>query len=62
MPSALPPRPRDGILRVEIVRDAADGYSLKDSYEKEKKLHQEPILGNCFFGRKVLAQFWISFF
>ena len=31
-------RPRDGILRVEIVRDAVEGYGLKESYEKEKKI------------------------
>lgn len=27
--------PRDGILRVEIVRNASDDYSIIDSYEKE---------------------------
>ena len=31
-------RPREGILRVEVMRDVPESYSLKDSYEKERKL------------------------
>jgi hypothetical protein len=31
--------PRDGILRVEIIKNASENYTLKDSYEKEKHVH-----------------------
>ena len=27
--------PRDGIVRVEVIRNAASNYSLMDSYQKE---------------------------
>ena len=30
--------PRDGILRVEIMKEAPEGYSIDASYEKEKNL------------------------
>merc|ERR1719319_1438221 len=30
--------PRDGILRVEVVKAAPPGYTIDHSYEKEKKL------------------------
>lgn len=33
--------PRDGILRVAIVRDAAQDYDIEQSYAKEEKLKQE---------------------
>lgn len=32
--------PRDGILRVEIVRNAAEDYTVEKSYEKEERLRQ----------------------
>ena len=36
--------PRDGILRVEILRNAATAdYSIEKSYEKEEKLWQEKV-------------------
>jgi len=45
--------PRDGILRVEVVKAAPPGYNIDHSYEKEKKLalrHREDIndLGAMF--------------
>ena len=30
--------PRDGILRVEIMREAPEGYGVAQSYEKERKI------------------------
>ncbi|XP_015120808.1 membralin [Diachasma alloeum] len=33
--------PRDGILRVEILRNAGEDYSIEKSYAKEEKLRQE---------------------
>lgn len=33
--------PRDGILRVEILRNGGDDYSIEKSYAKEEKLRQE---------------------
>lgn len=33
--------PRDGILRVEIVRNAGMDYSIEQSYAKEEKLKQQ---------------------
>ncbi|XP_076259683.1 membralin isoform X1 [Rhynchophorus ferrugineus] len=33
--------PRDGILRVEIVRNLQKGYSIEDSYAKEERLKQQ---------------------
>lgn len=33
--------PRDGILRVEIVRNLEKGYSIEDSYAKEERLRQQ---------------------
>lgn len=30
--------PRDGILRVEILRNAPPDYNLEQSYEKERRL------------------------
>ncbi|XP_015591496.1 membralin isoform X2 [Cephus cinctus] len=35
--------PRDGILRVEILRNGADDYSIEKSYAKEEKLRQEKV-------------------
>jgi hypothetical protein len=35
--------PRDGILRVEILRNAGDDYSIEKSYAKEEKLRQEKV-------------------
>ncbi|XP_043466783.1 membralin isoform X2 [Leptopilina heterotoma] len=35
--------PRDGILRVEILRNAADDYSIEKSYAKEEKLRQVKV-------------------
>ncbi|XP_066157398.1 membralin isoform X1 [Euwallacea fornicatus] len=32
--------PKDGILRVEIISNMEDGYSLKDSYAKEERLNK----------------------
>lgn len=33
--------PREGILRVEILRNAAQDYNIEQSYAKEEKLKQE---------------------
>ncbi|XP_046816865.1 membralin-like isoform X3 [Vespa crabro] len=35
--------PRDGILRVEILRNGGEDYSIEKSYAKEEKLRQEKI-------------------
>ncbi|XP_058808363.1 membralin-like isoform X2 [Phymastichus coffea] len=35
--------PRDGILRVEILRNAGEDYSIEKSYAKEEKLRQEKV-------------------
>ncbi|XP_076621888.1 membralin isoform X3 [Colletes latitarsis] len=35
--------PRDGILRVEILRNGAEDYSIEKSYVKEEKLRQEKV-------------------
>ncbi|XP_043279801.1 membralin isoform X2 [Venturia canescens] len=35
--------PRDGILRVEILRNGAEDYSIEKSYAKEAKLRQERV-------------------
>ncbi|XP_023288985.1 membralin isoform X2 [Orussus abietinus] len=35
--------PRDGILRVEILRNGAEDYSIEKSYAKEEKLRQEKV-------------------
>lgn len=35
--------PRDGILRVEIIRNAAQDYDIQQSYAKEEKLKQEKV-------------------
>lgn len=35
--------PRDGILRVEILRNGAEDYSIEKSYAKEEKLRQKEI-------------------
>lgn len=35
--------PRDGILRVEILRNAAQDYNIEQSYAKEEKLKQEKV-------------------
>lgn len=32
--------PRDGILRVEIIRNAGEDYNIEKSYAKEEKLRQ----------------------
>ncbi|KAJ3649698.1 hypothetical protein Zmor_021424 [Zophobas morio] len=35
--------PRDGILRVEIVRNAGKDYNIEQSYAKEEKIKQEKV-------------------
>lgn len=35
--------PRDGILRVEILRNADQNYNIEQSYAKEEKLKQEKV-------------------
>lgn len=35
--------PRDGILRVEILRNGGEDYSIEKSYAKEEKLRQEKV-------------------
>ncbi|XP_046436208.1 membralin isoform X2 [Neodiprion fabricii] len=35
--------PRDGILRVEILRSGAEDYTIEKSYAKEEKLRQEKV-------------------
>ncbi|RZC42705.1 membralin [Asbolus verrucosus] len=35
--------PRDGILRVEIVRNVAQDYNIEQSYAKEEKIKQEKV-------------------
>ncbi|EZA52467.1 membralin [Ooceraea biroi] len=35
--------PRDGILRVEILKNAGEDYSIEKSYAKEEKLRQEKV-------------------
>ncbi|KAJ8686373.1 hypothetical protein QAD02_022167, partial [Eretmocerus hayati] len=35
--------PRDGILRVEILRNAGEDYSIEKSYAKEEKLRQDKV-------------------
>ncbi|XP_033232161.1 membralin isoform X2 [Belonocnema kinseyi] len=35
--------PRDGILRVEILRNGGDDYSIEKSYAKEEKLRQDKV-------------------
>lgn len=35
--------PRDGILRVEILRNADQNYNIEKSYAKEEKLKQEKV-------------------
>ncbi|XP_025830234.1 membralin [Agrilus planipennis] len=35
--------PRDGILRVEIIRNAGKGYNIEKSYAKEQKLKHEKV-------------------
>ncbi|CAL1686476.1 unnamed protein product [Lasius platythorax] len=35
--------PRDGILRVEVLRNGGEDYSIEKSYAKEEKLRQEKI-------------------
>ncbi|KOC61104.1 Membralin [Habropoda laboriosa] len=35
--------PRDGILRVEILRNGREDYSIEKSYAKEEKLRQEKV-------------------
>lgn len=35
--------PRDGILRVEILRNGGEDYSIEKSYAKEEKLRQDEI-------------------
>lgn len=35
--------PRDGILRVEIIKNAAQDYDIEQSYAKEEKLKQEKV-------------------
>ncbi|XP_043251416.1 membralin isoform X2 [Colletes gigas] len=35
--------PRDGILRVEILRNGGEDYSIEKSYVKEEKLRQEKV-------------------
>ena len=35
--------PRDGILRVEILKNGGDDYSIEKSYAKEEKIRQEKV-------------------
>lgn len=35
--------PRNGILRVEILKNGAEDYNIEKSYAKEEKLRQERI-------------------
>lgn len=35
--------PRDGILRVEILRNGGEDYSIEKSYAKEEKLRQGKV-------------------
>lgn len=35
--------PRDGILRVEILRNGADDYNIEKSYAKEEKLRKDRL-------------------
>lgn len=35
--------PRDGILRVEIIKNAAQDYNIEQSYAKEEKLKHEKV-------------------
>jgi hypothetical protein len=35
--------PRQGILRVEILRNGADDYNIEKSYAKEEKLRHENV-------------------
>lgn len=35
--------PRDGILRVEILRNGGEDYSIEKSYAKEEKIRMEKI-------------------
>lgn len=41
--------PRDGILRVEIVKNAGQDYNVLQSYIKEEKLKSEPADVNNYF-------------
>lgn len=35
--------PRDGILRVEILKNGGDDYNIEKSYAKEEKLRQDKV-------------------
>lgn len=35
--------PRDGILRVEILRNGGEDYNIEKSYAKEEKLRQDRL-------------------
>ncbi|KAK7065336.1 hypothetical protein SK128_021849 [Halocaridina rubra] len=35
--------PRDGILRVEVIRNPSEDYSVEQSYEKEERLQQRQL-------------------
>ncbi|XP_066989595.1 membralin isoform X2 [Macrobrachium rosenbergii] len=35
--------PREGILRVEVIRNPSDDYSVEQSYEKEERLQQRQL-------------------
>lgn len=38
--------PKDGVLRVEIISNMEEGYSLQDSYDKEESLSKMPDGGS----------------
>lgn len=42
--------PRDGILRVEILRHPVQGYTIEQSYAKEKKLRKDKEDFNSVLG------------
>lgn len=42
--------PRDGILRVEILRNADQDYSLEQSYAREQKLKKDKVDHNTLMG------------
>lgn len=42
--------PRDGILRVEILRNPIQGYTIEQSYAKERKLRKEKEELNSMLG------------
>lgn len=45
--------PRDGILRVEILRNVDQDYSLEHSYAREQKLKKDKVDHNTLMGMLV---------